>query len=45
MWNGTLADGTHVTTGNYWWRVAVTKSLGNYSLVVYTQLYDLIINP
>jgi hypothetical protein len=44
MWNGTLADGTHITTGNYWWRVAVTKSLGNYSFVVYTQLYDLIIN-
>ncbi len=45
MWDGTLTDGTHITAGNYWWRVAVTKSLGNYILVLYTQPFDLTINP
>ncbi len=45
MWNGTLTDGTHIAAGNYWWRVAVTKSLGNYILVIYTQQFDLTFNP
>ena len=45
MWDGTLTDGTHIIAGNYWWRVAVTKSLGNYVLVIYTQQFDLSFNP
>ncbi len=45
LWDGTLTDGTHITAGNYWWRVAVTKSLGNYVLVLYTQPFDITFNP
>jgi hypothetical protein len=45
MWNGTLTDGTHIVAGNYWWRVALKKSLGNYILKLYTQLFDLSFNP
>ncbi len=45
MWNGTLDDGSHITQGTYWWRVAVTKSLGNYVVVIYTQQFDLVFNP
>ncbi len=45
MWNGTLDDGTHITHGTYWWRVSVTKSLGNYVLAVFTQQFDLLLNP
>ena len=41
MWNGTLDDGTHITQGTYWWRVSVTKSLGNYILVVFTQQFTI----
>jgi hypothetical protein len=44
MWNGTLTDGTHIAAGNYWWRVAVTKSLGGYVEVIYTQQFDLLFN-
>ena len=45
MWNGTLDDGTHITEGAYWWRVAVTDSLGNYVLNLFTQLSDILFNP
>jgi len=45
MWDGTLNDGTHITGGTYWWRVAVTKSLGNYFVVIFTHTYDLLFNP
>ena len=45
MWNGTLDDGTHISQGAYWWRVAMTKPLGNYILVVYTQPWDIHFNP
>jgi hypothetical protein len=45
MWNGTLTDGTHIAAGNYWWRVAVTKSLGGYIQVIHTQRFDLLFNP
>ena len=45
MWDGTLTDGTHIIAGDYWWRVAVTKSLGNYVLVIYTQQFDISFNP
>jgi len=45
MWNGTLDNGSHVAQGTYWWRVAVTQSLGNDVLVVYTQPFQLIFNP
>jgi hypothetical protein len=44
-WNGTLDDGGHITEGTYWWQVAVRKTLGDYTLVVYTQKSDLIFNP
>jgi hypothetical protein len=45
MWNGTLNDGTHISQGSYWWRVSVTKSLGNYILVVFTQQFHIQFNP
>jgi hypothetical protein len=45
MWNGTLDDGSHITQGTYWWRVAVTQSLGNDVLVVFTQPFDMIFTP
>jgi hypothetical protein len=45
MWNGTLDDNTHITQGSYWWRVFVTKSLGNYSLIVFTQQFHIQFNP
>jgi hypothetical protein len=45
MWNGTLDDGSHISEGNYWWRVAVTKPLGDYTLFVFTHEWDLIFNP
>ena len=45
MWNGTLDDGTHITQGTYWWRVSVTKSLGNYILIVFTQQFHIQFNP
>ncbi|HSB67079.1 MAG TPA: hypothetical protein VLD65_10900 [Anaerolineales bacterium] len=45
MWDGTLDDGTHISEGAYWWRVAVTKSLGNYVEVIFTQRWDLLFNP
>lgn len=44
-WDGTLSDGTHIIQGTYWWRVAVTKSLGNYVVVIFTQPRDLVFNP
>ncbi len=44
-WNGTLDDGLHITEGTYWWRVGVTKSAANYVEVIYTQPFDLMINP
>jgi hypothetical protein len=45
MWNGTLDDGTHISQGAYWWRVAVTKSLGNYVLDIFSQQFDILFNP
>ncbi len=45
MWDGTLTDGTHITAGNYWWRVAVKKSQGNYVVVLYTQPSDISFSP
>ncbi len=45
MWDGTLSDGTHITQGAYWWRVGVTKNLGNYVEVIFTQPFNLIFNP
>ena len=45
MWNGTLDDGSHISEGAYWWRVAVRKSLGNYKLIAFTQEWDLIFSP
>jgi hypothetical protein len=45
MWNGTLDDGSHISEGAYWWRVAVTKSLGNYVLDIFSQQFDILFNP
>ena len=44
MWDGTLSDGSHITEGSYWWRVAVTKSLSNYVEVIFTHSWDLSFN-
>ena len=43
-WNGTLDDGNHITEGIYYWRVGVTKSLGNYVETIFTQAWYLLIN-
>jgi len=45
MWNGRLDDESHISEGNYWWRVAVNKSVGDYNLIAFTQKGDLIFNP
>jgi hypothetical protein len=45
MWDGILDDGSHISQGGWWWRVAATKSLGNYTLVVYTQQRHIIFIP
>jgi hypothetical protein len=45
MWNGTLDDGSHISQGQYWWRVAATKSLGNYVLVIFTQQFHISFIP
>ncbi len=45
MWDGTLGDSTHVTAGTYWWRVAATKVVGNYTQVIYTQAREIIFIP
>jgi len=45
FWNGLLDDGSHISEGNYWWRVGENKSLGDYKLIVYTQKWDLLFNP
>ena len=45
MWNGTLDDGSHISDGDYWWRVGVNKSLGNYKFIAYTPKWDLVFNP
>lgn len=44
MWDGTLNDGTHITEGVYYWRVGVTRSLGNYVETVFSQAWYLLIN-
>ena len=44
-WDGTLDDDSHISAGLYWWRVVVSKSLGNYTLIAYTQQFDLQANP
>jgi hypothetical protein len=44
MWDGTLNDGTHITEGTYYWRVAVTKSLGNYVENIFSQAWYLLFN-
>ena len=45
LWSGTLSDGTHISQGAYWWRVAVTKNLGNYVEELFTQQWDITFNP
>ena len=45
MWDGTLDDTSHITQGTYWWRVSVTRALGNYSVIIYTQPYDIVFTP
>ena len=45
MWNGTVDDGTHITQGAYWWRVGVTRSLGNYIVVIFTQQFEMQFTP
>ena len=45
MWDGSLDDDTHISQGAYWWRVAVTKSLGNYVLYLFTQRFDILFTP
>lgn len=45
MWNGTLDDGSHISQGRYWWRVAATKSLSNYVLVIFTQQFHISFTP
>ncbi len=45
MWDGTLDDGTHITQGNYWWRVSSAKTIGDYFQIIYTQEWNIIFTP
>lgn len=45
MWDGTLNNDAHISEGAYWWRVAVTTSLGAYVLHLYAQPLDILFNP
>jgi hypothetical protein len=45
FWDGTLDNGNHITQGTYWWRVAITRLLGNYTEVIFTQPWDIQFNP
>jgi hypothetical protein len=45
MWDGTLEAGSHITEGNYWWRVAVTRSAGNNVVLIFTQPLDILFSP
>jgi hypothetical protein len=45
MWNGTVDNGTHITPGSYWTRVAVRKSLGNYTVTIFSQEHHLVFSP
>jgi hypothetical protein len=45
MWNGTLDDGSHISAGNYWWRVAVSNTIAEYKLIAFTHKWDLVFNP
>jgi hypothetical protein len=44
-WNGILDDGTHITEGTYWWRVAASRVIGSYTEVIFTQSSDITFNP
>lgn len=44
-WDGTLGDGSHITQGSYWWRVSATNPLANYTVIIYTQAWDILFNP
>jgi hypothetical protein len=45
FWDGKLDNGNHITQGTYWWRVAITRPLGNYTEVIFTQPWDIQFNP
>ncbi|OGO27336.1 MAG: hypothetical protein A2136_03075 [Chloroflexi bacterium RBG_16_54_11] len=45
MWDGNLSDGSHVTEGSYWWRVIVRNAVGNYTLYIQSDDWDLLFNP
>ncbi len=45
MWDGTLNDGSHVTAGTYWWRVAITLPAGNYTQDIFTQPLNIVFTP
>lgn len=45
MWNGTLDNGSHISAGTYWWRVAATTHQGNYTFVVFSQKWDILFTP
>jgi hypothetical protein len=45
MWNGVLDNESHLSEGNYWWHVAVNKSLGDYKLLAFTHNWALTFTP
>jgi len=46
MWDGTLGDGSHVTSGTYWWHAAAGKSLpGDYWFISYSQDLSIVFTP
>jgi hypothetical protein len=45
MFDGTLDDGTKITAGSYYWVVAADRLSGDYTLTIYSQLRDIVINP
>jgi hypothetical protein len=44
MWDGILDDGSHITEGTYYWRVAVIRSLGIYVEKIFSQTRYIIFN-
>ncbi len=41
MWDGTLTDGSHITPGDYWWRVVVSLNANGDLITIYTHPWEL----
>jgi hypothetical protein len=43
--DGTLIDGTHLPSGEYWWAVGARLPVGDYTQTVYSYLANLVVEP